>query len=354
MAKEEALPAARPARAGTIGTGGVTSSGGQTGSGGFGDGGNGGTVSTGGRATGGSGATVDGGIGGAGAQGGGGATGTVGTAGTQGAAGTSGSAGSGFAGAGGATGGGGTSGNGGSCPGSAWAFSRSGNLVSLNYGSGPSYPQFGVIDVTSGYARFVYGASGGWGPSIILPPSFWSGQILYQGAPVAVSPSVSCAGLHIDFSGTIGGLIFAGTVDVDPPGANGLVAHVAVTTTGTVPIDSRPGEAFKTAMISTMNETPTSWDSASAVVGAESLTFPQAGWVLSSPVVTDHFGVVGGTSSWKSNAPSVSISLEDGPLQVTGWVTASSDPNDDNVLLWSAGDNQQSAWSYRVTVTPAP
>ncbi len=319
-----------------------------------GTGGHAGMTGAGGQGGGGGAAGGAGTAGAAGSAGTTGIAGTAGVAGMPGAAGTTGTAGSGSAGVVGSGGGSGAGGAGGDCPGAVWAVSRTGNLVSLNFGSGASYPQFGVIDVTSGYARFVYGPSGGWGPSVILPPSFWSGQVLYQSAPVAVSWSIVCDSLHVDFTGTLGGLSFAGTLDVDPPGVDRLVARVAVTTTGTVPIDVRPGEAFKTAMISTMNESDTSWDSMSALVGGQSIIFPQAGWVVSSPIVTDQFGVVGGTSSWKSNAPSVGIALGNWPAEVTGWVTASSDPNDDNVLLWAASDDVQSTWSYQITVASAP
>jgi hypothetical protein len=48
------------------------------------------------------------------------------------------------------------------------------------------------------------------------------------------------------------------------------------------------------------------------------------------------FGLNGGTSSWKTNAPSIDVVLNEA-LQVAGWVTQSSDPNDDNIVVPADG-----------------
>jgi hypothetical protein len=145
-------------------------------------------------------------------------------------------------------------------------------------------------------------------------------------------------------------------MELDPPTSDQLVAHVAVTTSGTISLDSRPGEAFKLLMLSSMHESSTVWDSATTMVGSNEISIPDSGWIVSPPgTTTQHFGLIGGTSTWKTNAPTVTIDMTGSLVpEVTGWVTVSSNPNDDNVGLWGASEQVETAWAYQVTVSKAP
>jgi hypothetical protein len=258
---------------------------------------------------------------------------------------------------GGTTSAGGTTSTGfdaGACSGPQWLADESNNPIVLGFGSGASFPQFAAIDASSSYARFVYGPSAGWGTSIILAPSFWtSDEIYHQGTPIDVQNQIACDHIQLTFSGTIAGLAFTGTLQIDPPADDRLVAHVQVTTTGVVSLaGDQPSQTFKPLMFSTMHESDTRWDASSVLIGANSYSIPLDGWLVPSPISATHFGVIGGTSAWKTNAPTVVIDLAGvSSPQVTGWMTPSSDPNDDNGSLWAATTEVPSSWSYDITVT---
>ena len=313
---------------GTTGTGGVTGSGGSTGTGG---------------------ASVTGA-----APGSGGTTGTGGSTGTGGTTARGGSTGT-----GGASGTGGTSSivsDAGVCSGSRWSVSSSTSRMELAFGSGTDFPQYGVIDTSSGYARFVYGPSGGWGTSIILTPSFWTSDgVNHQGTSIDVHPDIRCDQLQVTFTGTLAGLAFTGILQVGAPGADQVTAHVEMTTTGTVPLATdRPGEAFKPVMLSSMHESDTIWDASSVTIASSSYAIPADGWLVPAPIAASHFGVVGGNSTWKTAAPTVIIDLSgvSSPL-VTGWITSSSDPNDDNLGVWVSASQVLTSWAYDITVAKA-
>ena len=134
--------------------------------------------------------------------------------------------------------------------------------------------------------------------------------------------------------------------------ANGIApqAKVNASTSGSVLIDSRPGEAFKPVFLSSMRVSDTQWDARAAVVDGMNAAIPTQGWLIppAPPVMATTFGFTGGTSTWKTNAPTIKIEMT-GPIQVAGWVTASSDPNDDNLGLWAATKQALSAWEYTAT-----
>jgi hypothetical protein len=91
------------------------------------------------------------------------------------------------------------------------------------------------------------------------------------------------------------------------------------------------------------------WDTSAAYIGYRQIPLPQSGWIALAPERTRTFGLLGGSSAWKLGAPSVRVSL-DQPRPVTGWMTATATPNDDNVGLWAAADEVLSAWGYRIVV----
>jgi hypothetical protein len=237
--------------------------------------------------------------------------------------------------------------------GSTWSIRLTGGLLEIAYGYGTSFPQVAVLDTLSGYFRMIYGPAAGWGTSVVLTPSFWSGGRYYQGSPVTGSLGLDGPDLVIAFSAVIGGITATGEVRLEKPGPDRLRATVTATASGSVVIDNRPGEAFKPLTLSSMQVSPTLWDTRRAVVNGNAHLFPEEGWVLHPAQEAQAFELVGGTSDWKVNAPTIGVSLEQ-PLSVTGWVTRSTDPNDDNIGFWAASDRVLPTWRYILTASRAP
>ena len=242
-----------------------------------------------------------------------------------------------------------------------WFTSRSGSLLQFNYGTASNAPQYGVLDLNSSYLRMNYGPTSGWGTSIDTMPSYWSGGTLHQGYGVLASTQTSGVDLILTVDGTSNGLTIHETITVAPPGNNSIVANVAASLTGSVTLDSnRPGEAFKPVFLSSMNESSTVWDTSAPFAGSQTYGFPSGGWIISpsAEVMGTQFGLLGGTSTWKSNAPTVAITLQT-PLQIAGWLTTDSNPTDDNVGFWAASATVLPAWNYEIdvnntTAPPAP
>ena len=232
---------------------------------------------------------------------------------------------------------------------SSWAVDTTNSVWTIAFGSGKSFPQYGALDTASGYLRLVPNTQSNWGTSVVLIPAFWSGGVYYQGANIMASHSVSGNNLVIDFSGSLGGLNVVGRLTIYPPNQQINAEVEIVSATGNVVLDNRPGEAFKLVMLSSMHISDSQWDSQSAVVGSQSYALPASGWIIDPPGSGSVFSLTGGTSSWKSNAPTVEITFPTNQT-VTGWVTSSSDPNDDNVGFWAASDSVVSSYSYNITV----
>ncbi|MBI2100081.1 MAG: hypothetical protein HYT48_01940 [Candidatus Vogelbacteria bacterium] len=157
--------------------------------------------------------------------------------------------------------------------------------------------------------------------------------------------------LLIDFSAALSNLDMSGRLDFSPPTKDGFTVTVTGSVIGNVILADKPGEAFKPVMISTMNEPP-NWDSVNCFIGEAVFPFPASGWIVTPPVMASKFGVRGGTSPWKTNSPTVEI-VFDSPAPVTGWVTPSTDPNDDNVGVWAGYDQLVPSWQYTITARPA-
>ncbi|MDH7602634.1 MAG: hypothetical protein QHI38_10870 [Armatimonadota bacterium] len=243
-------------------------------------------------------------------------------------------------------------GGGGDGGGSSWLVTKSGNIIQIAYGSGTQYPQYGALHTNSGYFRLNCGPDCGWGTSIVVLPSFWENGTYYQGAPISSwSHTVQGSDLVILIAGKVSGITAQGTIRLSPPTPSGIVAKVSMTTSGDAQLDNRPGEAFKPVMLSSMHISSTHWDAKSAYVGDQSFPIPSSGWIINPPVQGSVFGLVGGSSQWKKNAPTVEIQMETN-FQITGWVTYSTDPNDDNVGFWPAADHVLKSWRYTITVKP--
>ncbi len=234
-----------------------------------------------------------------------------------------------------------------------WRVSQRGAILEIAYGSGSSFPQYAALHLDSSYFRMVYSPQAGWGTSVILMPAFWSQGRYYQGAPVTATWRTEGKDLILSLTGTISALQVALEVRLNPPGGNRLVAHVRTTSvTGNIPLDNRPGEAFKPVMLSSMRASATRWDARVAYVEGRLVNLPSSGWVLNPPATGSRFGLIGGTSSWKTNAPTVEVVLKQPrPLQVTGWVTFSTNPNDDNVGFWAASAQLLRSWQYTLRAT---
>jgi hypothetical protein len=159
--------------------------------------------------------------------------------------------------------------------------------------------------------------------------------------------------LVLAVAGAIGGLRASIGVRLLAPGVGRVTARVAARVTGAARLDDRPGEAFKAVTFSSMRVSDTAWDASAAEIGGRAVAIPVRGWIGQPEAAATMLGLRGGTSAWKSNAPTIGVVL-DRPLACAGWVSPSADPNDDNVGLWAAHDVPLPAWGYTVTATPGP
>lgn len=237
-----------------------------------------------------------------------------------------------------------------------WSVDQSGDILQIGYGSGSSFPQYAALDLSSSYLRMVYSTTSQWGTSVVLLPALWSSTACptdyCQGAPITASWQTVNSKLRLSIKGTIATLNVSSTVTLTPPKNNIFSAQISTIVSGSVKLDNRQGEAFKPVMLSSMHISSTQWDSQAAFIGTQTYSYPVSGWIIRPPVVANDFGLQGGTSTWKTNAPAVEIILNQG-RQVTGWVTQSSNPNDDNIAFWCATSKVLPAWSFSITAEAA-
>ena len=233
-----------------------------------------------------------------------------------------------------------------------WETTVNEDILQINYGFHIYFPQFAALHLNSGYLRMLYKEEGGWGTSISLIPSFWENGELHLGTDIEIlSTKVEECELIIEFSGQIRSLMVEGTLRFLPLDLEQeeFEAEVSIQTTGHLQLDSKPGEAYKLAFLSSMNlGIDDTWDAQNAFVDNITYPFPQQeGRIIDPPVGAKQFGVQGGTSSWKADAPTIEILLEE-PYLISGWKTASQDPNDDNIGVWAASDSVVDAFQYRI------
>jgi hypothetical protein len=228
---------------------------------------------------------------------------------------------------------------------SSWRVVQIGSSLRIHYGS--RNLQYAVLHTDSGYFRMNAGDRSGWGTSVVLLPSFWAGGTYHQGGPVLAAWKDEGADLRLSFSATMSTMEVRGEVRLEPPGQDALVATVTVTVSGAISLDRRPGEAFKPVLLSSMHVSDAMWDARSAFVDAKRLRIPEEGWIVEPPALDTFFGLTGGTSSSKVNVPTIDV-LMDRSLQVTGWVTRSTNPTDNNVAFWAASDEILRRWRYRL------
>jgi hypothetical protein len=191
------------------------------------------------------------------------------------------------------------------------------------------------------------------GEMLRAPLQASGGEVYYQGTPIDTSWKVRGRRLIVRLEGFIGDLGFAGKMVFLPPARGAMKARVSVRTFGTPPLADRPGEAFKPVMLSSMRISPSVWDASHVVVGPTVFSIPDAGLVFPGGALSSaDFGVLGGSSAWKTRAPTVTVHAP-APMSVQGYVTASADPNDDNVGLWLASQTVLPSWRYRLRVLRA-
>ena len=236
------------------------------------------------------------------------------------------------------------------CKSADWTVDKLNDEVRIFHKLGTQFPQYGVLHLNDSYFRLNYGPGSGWGTSVILMPAFWSGGFYNQGARVNVSCRFVNTLLELTITGTIKTLNVTEKVKVSHPTSTSISATVTASVTGNVQIYSRPGEAFKPVTLSSMHISSTQWDTNKACVGTQCFSIPKSGWVIPSTktLTSTNFKLAGGTSAWKTNAPTVVISNLNTARRITGWVTDLSDPNEDNVSFWAAADNVLSSWSYKI------
>lgn len=232
-------------------------------------------------------------------------------------------------------------------PQKSWKVSQKGNIVRIFYGSGSDYPQYAALHLDSSYFRMNYGPNSGWGTSVILFPSFWKNGNYIQGAKINSKWETLGTDIILSISGKVDGLNVMGEVRIIPPKENMISAKVKINTKGDIVIDERRGEAFKLVMLSSMHISDDKWDCQAAYVDSKPFKLPESEWIVEPPLSGEIFSLKGGTSSWKKNAPTIEILL-DQKRWITGWVTESKNPNEDNIGFWAASDIVLPSWGYTI------
>ncbi len=236
-----------------------------------------------------------------------------------------------------------------------WIVSRNGDVLQASHGKDATYFQV-VAFHESGYFRLACPTCG-WGTSAVLTGGVWTADGVYhQGTRTTLTFSSTPAGdLVIEFSGSLAdGLVCSGRVQVAPPTQNDVVATITVTWSGSVGLDrSRGWETFRPIVLSSMQVSPVTYDASVALLGSATVPIPVAGWLVPSPVTTAAWGLRGGTSGWKANAPTLDV-LMDRALPVNLWVTAATDPNLDNLGMFAGSSDLIPTMSYSLRARREP
>lgn len=231
----------------------------------------------------------------------------------------------------------------------AWTVVQRGFELRLLFGDGASRAQYAALHLDSSYFRLCPSPDSGWGTSVVLLPAVWWHKQLLQGAAVAVSWTAEDDGVLLRARGRIALLDVDLEVQISPPADGNLSARVSGRAAGDVHLDPREGEAFRLVTLSSMRVGDRLWDTRSAYADDRAFALGHPGWIVDarSGVLASRLGLVGGTSDWKANAPTVEVEL-DRPRVVGGWLGRSGDPNGDNVSLWCATPTVSRAWSYTI------
>lgn len=230
-----------------------------------------------------------------------------------------------------------------------WRVVQNRGILAIHFHREGAWPQIAALHPGSSYFRLTCGACG-WGTSVVVLPSFWMMNRLFQGARVQTRWHVEGDDLCLDFTGCIAHLDVTGQIRLPAPEAQSTKARVSVQVASDAALngflDERPGEAFKPVMLSSMRLDDQMWDARAALVDEDVVDLPAQGWI-GEPRTARRFGLRGGQSRWKPLAPTTEIVLNR-ELTIAGWVTPSADPNDDNVGLWASSTTVLRDWNYEI------
>ena len=244
---------------------------------------------------------------------------------------------------------------------------------------GTDQPTVAVL-YASGYVRLKPNADPippiPFGTSAVLGPAYWSGGV-YHHNPTLESVYVATGWLpngplRLRIIGTNGNLAVEYEVTVPAPSDHLTRWHVAQTYTATTGITLDAGrlanhEGFKLAQFSSMfvNQSGSCGGGSGGCHDADGARYIATdgarrqvafanvggGWVFSS---TNALGDVwldalhGDDQSWQGNTPNVRLALDALPAAGTitpqGWISTTTDPNQDNVGLW-LHDDGVTGWS---------
>lgn len=210
--------------------------------------------------------------------------------------------------------------------------------------------QVAALHTNSAYFRLAPGPHSGWGTSVVLSPTFWSDGKLHQGAPVEVEWDSCGDNLRLLLRGGLHTVHFGSELLIAPPQNHTMQVRVNGWLEGSANLPAGNPEAFKPVFLSSMRVSDLDWDAGTVEAGELRATPPKQGFVLPAYTPSRTFGVRGGSSRWKPNAPSMWVELDE-PLDVQGWVTESQDPNDDNVGAWAGSSRLMTSWGYRLLAT---
>jgi hypothetical protein len=205
---------------------------------------------------------------------------------------------------------------------------------------------------------------------VILFPAYWTASAICPPAGYCQGARVTKPTNHedgdalvVNIEGSVAGLHATVEIRLSRPAKNAIFAHVAAMVDGDAQLVPRPGETYKLVMLSSMHISAAQWDAQSAYTRNEDHSFElpvgTSDFIVRDPVQAKSFGLTGGTSSWKTNAPTVDVMLDSSsgpaaPCKVLGFVAQSTNPSDENVGLWCAADQLVRSWSYTITASSAP
>jgi hypothetical protein len=234
-----------------------------------------------------------------------------------------------------------------------WRVIKKLGIVAVHFGGSRSFPQVAALHEKSGYFRLTCGECG-WGTSVVLLPTFWAMNRLFQGAPVQTRWQTDDEDLCLSLASRIAHLDVSAQVRLHPPEPQSITAHVSVQVESDPALDGvldeRPDEAFKPVMLSSMRIDEALWDTDAALIHSQAHPLPAQGWILEPGLQGNRFALRGGTSRWKTRAPTIEITL-DRVLSLAGWVTPSVDPNDDNIGLWAGSPSWLRSWNYTLVAS---
>lgn len=236
---------------------------------------------------------------------------------------------------------------------SLWSVKDGDIIIEVGYYSNGSYPQVFALHKNDGAMRLTYLNGGGWGTSV-YPLGYWHNGYV-KGIDISgFSYHEQGSNLVLEltaFTQDIGTINYI--VTLYPPEDNLTKAKVEMAISNTIELDNRPvqGEAFQLAVLASMNVDNNLWDAKQAYAGEIIADIPDSEFIFDNVTQTTKFGLIGGTSEWKENAPTIEI-ISDRNVYVQGWVTSSTNPNDDNIGMWGGLDEAVLSWSYEVKAIP--